>query len=137
MKNRSYNLIQMRPHIEKIKSFENMSRQEVFQNKTLRPILKLQNQLLLEIFRDYIIIRKGTFYNLNNLNRLDYIEKNITKDQKFQNSIKGIIIGHFTIDEYQIYNQDISSINKRIINLAIDRLKDQVEYFINRLTIHN
>ena len=53
------------------------------------------------------------------------------KDQKFQNSIKGIIIGHFTIDEYQIYNQDISSINKRIINLAIDRLKDQVEYFIN------
>tara|TARA_B100000780_G_scaffold175644_1_gene123014 strand:+ start:1738 stop:2151 length:414 start_codon:yes stop_codon:yes gene_type:complete len=137
MKNRSYNLIQMRPHIEKIKSFENMSRQEVFQNKTLRPILKLQNQLLLEIFRDYIITRKGTFYNLNNLNRLDYIEKNITKDQKFQNSIKGIIIGHFTIDEYQIYNQDISSINKRIINLAIDRLKDQVEYFINRLTIHN
>jgi len=137
MKNRSYDLIQMRPHIEKIKSFENMSRQEVFQNKTLRPILKLQNQLLLEIFRDYIITRKGTFYNLNNLNRLDYIEKNITKDQKFQNSIKGIIIGHFTIDEYQIYNQDISSINKRIINLAIDRLKDQVEYFINRLTIHN
>ena len=137
MKNRSYDLIQIRPHIEKIKSFENMSRQEVFQNKTLRPILKLQNQLLLEIFRDYIITRKGTFYNLNNLNRLDYIEKNITKDQKFQNSIKGIIIGHFTIDEYQIYNQDISSINKRIINLAIDRLKDQVEYFINRLTIHN
>lgn len=137
MKNRSYDLIQMRPHIEKIKSFENMSRQEVFQNKTLRPILKLQNQLLLEIFSDYIITRKGTFYNLNNLNRLDYIEKNITKDQKFQNSIKGIIIGHFTIDEYQIYNQDISSINKRIINLAIDRLKDQVEYFINRLTIHN
>ena len=137
MKNRSYDLIQMRPHIEKIKSFENMSRQEVFQNKTLRPILKLQNQLLLEIFRDYIITRKGTFYNLNNLNRLDYIEKNITKDQKFQNSIKGIIIGHFTIDEYQIYNQDISSINKRIINLAIDRLKDQVEYIINRLTIHN
>ena len=129
MKNRSYDLIQMRPHIEKIKSFENMSRQEVFQNKTLRPILKLQNQLLLEIFCDYIITRKGTFYNLNNLNRLDYIEKNITKDQKFQNSIKGIIIGHFTIDEYQIYNQDISSINKRIINLAIDRLKDQLEYF--------
>ena len=58
MKNRSYDLIQMRPHIEKIKSFENMSRQEVFQNKTLRPILKLQNQLLLEIFRDYIITRK-------------------------------------------------------------------------------
>ena len=37
------------------------SDEELFQNQSLRPILKLQNDLYIEIFKFYIIIGKSSF----------------------------------------------------------------------------
>lgn len=129
MNNRPNDLIRIRPDIINIKNFDKISEQEHFQNKTLRPILKLQNPLLVEVFRKYIDTHKGVFRELSNENRLDYIEKSLFKDQKFQNYIKGIIIGHFTIDEYLSYSQNAFALNKRIVSLAVERLKDQANLF--------
>ena len=129
MNNRSNDLIQIRPEIKKTLSFKKTNKIELFQNTTLRPILKLQNLLLIEAFRNYINIHKGVFYNLGISNRLNYIENALLKNQKFQNSIKGMIIGHFTIEEYQRFNQDSSELNKRIMSLVISRLKDQEQLF--------
>lgn len=129
MNNRSNDLIQIRPEIKKTLSFKKTSKIELFQNTTLRPILKLQNLLLIEAFRNYININKGVFYSLGIDNRLNYIENALLKNQKFQNSIKGMIIGHFTIEEYQSFNQDYSELNKRIMSLVIGRLKDQEQLF--------
>ena len=129
MNNRSNDLIQIRPEIKKTLSFKKTSKIELFQNTTLRPILKLQNLLLIEAFRNYININKGVFYSLGIDNRLNYIENALLKNQKFQNSIKGMIIGHFTIEEYQSFNQDSSELNKRIMSLVIGRLKDQEQLF--------
>jgi len=129
MNNRANDLIRIRPDIKKTKNFDKISEQEHFQNETLRPILKLQNPLLVEVFRKYIDTHKGVFLELSNENRLDYIEKDLFKDQKFQNYIKGIIIGHFTTDEYLSYSQNTSALNKRIVSLAIERLKDQANLF--------
>ena len=42
---------------------ENSSAEEKFQNQTLRPILKFQNDLFLEVFRNYATKQKGAFYN--------------------------------------------------------------------------
>jgi len=58
---------------------------------------------------------------------LDYIESSLIKDQKFRNSVKGMLIGHFTVAEYKVYQQQSSSLNKRMMHLVIDRLKDQVQ----------
>ena len=129
MNNRPNDLIRIRPDIINTKNFDKISEQEHFQNETLRPILKLQNPLLVEVFRKYIDTHKGVFRELSNENRLDYIEKALFKDQKFQNYIKGIIIGHFTIDEYLSYSQNTSALNKRIVSLAVERLKDQANLF--------
>ena len=35
----------------------------------------------------------------------------------------------FTIEEYDTYIQNSSSLNKRMMNLLIDRLKSQVQLF--------
>tara|TARA_B100000780_G_scaffold20366_1_gene13142 strand:+ start:10173 stop:10562 length:390 start_codon:yes stop_codon:yes gene_type:complete len=129
MSNRTYDLLKIRPDIKKIESFDKMSKNEHFQNETLRPILKMQNPILLEVFRNYIDTRKGVFYKLSNETRLEYIEKTLQKDQKIQNYIKGIIIGHFTIKEFNLYSQNISALNKRIMSLVIKRIKDQVSLF--------
>jgi len=106
--------------------FENSSAEEKFQNQTLRPILKFQNDLFLEVFKNYATKQKGVFFTLNPDKKMQYIENVIQKDIKFRNSLKGIIIGLFTISEYKDYIQNSSNLNKRMMNLLIERLKSQV-----------
>lgn len=129
MINRPDKLLKIRPDIKKIEGFDKMNNLESFQNQTLRPILKFQNPIILEVYRNYLDIRKGVFYKLSNEGRLDYIKKTLQKDQKIQNYIKGIIIGHFTVEEFNLYNQNRAPINKRIMSLVINRIKDQVNLF--------
>ena len=133
MNDRPNDLLRIRPEIKKTQDFKNMSIEERFQNKTLRPILKLQNPLLIVVFRNYIQKRKGVFYELSLEKKLAYIETILIKDQKFRNAIKGMLIGHFTITEYTVYLKQSSSLNKRMMNLVIERLKDQVQLFENPL----
>lgn len=106
---------------------ENSSAEEKFQNQTLRPILKFQNDLFLEVFRNYATKQKGVFFTLNPDKKMQYIENVIQKDIKFRNSLKGIIIGLFTISEYKDYIQNSSNLNKRMMNLLVERLKSQVQ----------
>ena len=127
MDSRSTNLKEIRPEIPQAKIHDNMSAEERFQNETLRPIIKLQNDLLIEVFKNYIRKHKGTFYELRLEQRLEYIEKSIQKDIKFRNSLKGILIGQFTLEEYQNYITNSSRLNKRMMNMVIERLKSQIQ----------
>ena len=105
------------------------SSDELFQNQVLRPILKLQNDLFIACFFNYISKNKTDFYSKTVDKKLDIIENTIQKDIKFRNSLKGMIIGLFTADEYAVYIKNSSSINKRMMNLLIERLKSQVQLF--------
>jgi len=106
-----------------------MSKDEQFQNGTLRPIIKFQNPLLIEAFKNYIVKHKNGFYELSVEKRLDYIENAIQKDIKFRNSLKGMVIGQFTVEEYMAYIQNSSALNKRMMNMVVERLKDQAQAF--------
>jgi len=103
------------------------SKEEAFQNKTLRPALKFQNDLLVEAFINYANKQKNHFYTLSVEKKLLYIENAIHKDIKFRNALKGMILGFFTVEEFKEYTQNSSNLNKRMMNLVIDRLKDQVQ----------
>ena len=129
MNDRPNDLLRIRPEIKKTEQFENMSVEERFQNETLRPILKLQNPLFLAVFHNYIEKRKGVFYSLGLEKKLNYIENSLNRDQKFGDSIKGMVIGLFTLEEYNAYSRNSSALNKRMINMVIERLKDQVQLF--------
>lgn len=129
METRDSSLISMRPEIPTAKITSNMSTGECFQNKTLRPVIKLQNDLLLAAFNNYVNKHKNMFYDLNVEKKLDYIENAIHKDMKFRNSLKGMIIGQFTIEEFEIYIQNSSALNKRMMDIVKERLKDNLLYF--------
>lgn len=103
------------------------SQEEIFQNKTLRPILKLQNDLFIEVVRNQINKHKIDFYNFPVEKKLAYIDHLIKNDMKFRNSLKGIIIGLFTIEEYDNYIQNSSNLNKRMMNMLIERIKNQIQ----------
>ncbi|MDF4222360.1 glyoxalase [Maribacter sp. M208] len=126
---RTQKLQSIRPLIASAKIMPNMSDDERFQNQTLRPILKLQNDLFLASFQNYIKKMKNTFYELKLEKRLDYVTKAIQKDVKFRNSLKGMIIGQFTVEEYELYIKNSSALNKRMMNMVIKRIQDQIQYF--------
>lgn len=129
MESRDQNLLNLRPEILSAKINETTTFEERFQNKTLRPVIKLQSNLLLEVFKNYISKHKNVFYELSLEKRIDYIENTIHKDMKFRNSVKGMIIGQFTIGEYEIYIKDSSALNKRMMNIVKERLLNNIQVF--------
>ncbi|MCK7590992.1 glyoxalase [Subsaxibacter sp. CAU 1640] len=129
MSNRTTHLLNIRPELSDAIIFENMSSDERFQNTTIRPIIKLQHDLLIEVFKNYVAKHKNVFYELSLQKQLDYIENAIHKDMKFRNSIKGMIIGQFTVEEYAIYTQNSSALNKRIMNIVKERFIGHIQVF--------
>ncbi|MDG1715533.1 glyoxalase [Lacinutrix sp.] len=127
MTTRDEQLLAIRPIISSIKISNNMSTDERFQNLTLRPIIKLQNDLFVEVFKNYISKHKNVFYELTLDKRMHYIDNAIHKDIKFRNALKGIIIGLFTIEEYKLYITNSSALNKRMMNLVIQRIQSQIQ----------
>ena len=107
------------------------SEDEFFQNETLRPILKLQNDLLLAVFENYLSKNKVVFQQFSVEKKLKFIENAIQKDIKFRNSLKGMVIGLFTLEEYNRYITNSSALNKRMMNLIIERIKSQVQLIAN------
>ncbi len=106
---------------------ENSSSEERFQNQTLRPILKLQNDLLLAVFTNHIQKNKRDFDTLTIERKMAYIDSAIQKDIKFRNALKGIVIGIFTLDEYSSYKQNSSMLNKRMMGMVNERFKSQLQ----------
>lgn len=129
MNTRDFDLKNIRPEILTATINDNMSIDERFQNLVLRPVVKLQSDLLIEVFRNYIVKHKSVFYNLALDKRTDYIENAIQKDMKFRNSLKGMIIGQFTTEEYLIYIKTSSALNKRMMNIVKERLLSNIQLF--------
>lgn len=107
----------------------NFSSEEYFQNKTLRPILKLQNELVLVVFNSYIKHQKGAFFKLDDEKKCDYVQNALQKDVALKNQCKGIVIALFTSEEYDKYSQHTTAINKRITSLVIERINSQIQFF--------
>jgi hypothetical protein len=100
---------------------------EQFQNEVLRPILKLQNDLIILSFQNYLRVNKINFNSFTVDKKVALIENSIHKDSKIREILKGIIIGLFTSNEYSLYTTNSSNFNKRIISMLIERLQSQIQ----------
>ena len=129
MTERDISLKDLRPDISRAKVMSNTGEEERFQNQTLRPIAKFQNDLLISMFKTYITKRKNTYYKLSLPEKQDYIDHAVKRDLKFRNLIKGIFLGLFTDDEYEEYIENATNLDKRIANLCVERLSSNIQYF--------
>lgn len=127
---RNKDLLNIRPTIAQAKVDDQTSPEERFQNLTLRPIIKLQHSLLIEIFKQYITRTKTKFSELSDHQRVIFMDKTFNKDTKFKNELKGVIIGQMTVKEYQTYTQNANVFNKRIMNMLGQRMKDSIEELV-------
>jgi hypothetical protein len=107
------------------------SSDELFQNQVLRPILKLQNDLVLAVFLNYLAKNRMALKNQTLEKKEATIENALQKDIKLQNIFKGMIIGLFTTDEYAVYLKNSSGLNKRMMGMLMERLKSQVQLLEN------
>lgn len=97
---------------------------EKFQNEAIRPIIKMQHNLLIILFKNYIKKRKIDFHNLKIEKQKAKINSILTKDIIFKNLILGSIIGHFSDEELTLYLKDSSELKKRILQIIKQRLQD-------------
>ncbi len=99
---------------------------ESFQNATLRPILKFQNELFVVLFQEKIKHKKSDFEKLNLAEKRSFIEKIYQKDLVFKQQNMGIVVGMFTQTELDFFLNNKQESVKRIISMLIQRLSRQV-----------
>ena len=121
---RSKQLTALRPNIPTIIEEQTVSSQERFQNLVLRPILKLQHELLVALFTHYVHKHKSVFAELSDLKKQAFIQQAIQRDSKFRNLLVGTIVGQFTVEEYQQFIQDERRLTKRMMDMCMKRLQD-------------
>ena len=100
---------------------------EQFQNTTLRPILKYQHDLLILHFKSYIIKRKNAYDKMTPLQKMDYIQQAVKMDIAFKNRLAGLVIGHFTNEEYIFFSENEGEFLRRLTDLIVQRLQSVVE----------
>lgn len=116
------NKTSIRPVLKNIGKIENSSLEEKFQNVTLRPIIKLQHELLIAFFENYLIRKKINFSDLRPLKKQELVSKIFKNDTMFKTELRGMIIGHFTFNEFIMYQTMTSDINKRLLIMIKERL---------------
>lgn len=97
---------------------------ELFQNKVLRPIIKMQSDLCLIHLGAKLHALKIDFKTLNTLKQIEVLTKIFSKDLSFKREIIGIIIGQFSIEEYKVYSTMVKEANRRITQIVLNRCID-------------
>ncbi len=120
------NKLDLRPTLD-IPISEESTEVENFQNQTLRPILKLQNDLYVALFESYAMRQKSDYETLSGAKKRTFIEQRLQKDMVLKNTFIGITIGLFTIDEIAVYATQSKDYNRRIITMLIERLKSHTK----------
>ena len=114
--------ISIRPVIEHIGTPDNKSPEEKFQNLTLRPIIKLQHELLVSFFENYLRRKKIDFTGVGSVKQEELVSKIFRNDNMFKAELRGLIIGLFSQDEFVMYLEIASETNKRMYNMIKERL---------------
>ena len=119
-------LMKGRPEIPFIQNTTKTLDIEVFQNKVLRPILKLQNTIFVSVFLDELRRKKQDFTTFNSEDKHKAIQRHLNTNSSLKQRFLGIVMGLFTNTEMDFYQRHMSAINKRIFSMLKIRLEDQL-----------
>jgi hypothetical protein len=99
---------------------------ETFQSLTLRPILKMQNTLFLQTFRQYALEKKVEIETLKPEKLEIYINTSLRKDLWLKSFLIGVVFGQFSEQEAAFFYNNKSELSKRIVTMLIERLRSQL-----------
>lgn len=124
--NRESNIVALRPHIESIDISGISNPAELFQNTVLRPILKFQNDLLVQLVIGYVRKRDIDIQKLDVNSKGAYVTNLLQKDIALRNIIIGVVLGLMTTEEIEKYYQIEAELRNRTIKMVMQRLIDQL-----------
>ncbi|WP_201977166.1 hypothetical protein [Hymenobacter rubidus] len=96
-----------------------------FLHTTLRPALKLQNDLLLAVVRDFVLDHHIPLAKAAPADQTRLLTELLARNTKLRYTLIGLITGVFTLAEYAFYQQHRSELNRRLWELAQRRILDQ------------
>lgn len=99
---------------------------EKFQNEIIRPIIKMQHNLLIGFFKNYLQKRKIDFSILTEREKRSKVSSIFKTDNNYKNITLGFVLGQFSMDEFNVYTNNSSEINKRILQIIAQRIKDSI-----------
>lgn len=97
---------------------------EVFQNEVLRPVIKMQHEIILAYIRsndqfNIVLSKKGARTEFQSA-----VHGFITKQQDIKNQLIGMVLGVLTEQELAFYRDHQNDINKRISQMISQRISD-------------
>lgn len=116
-------LIDIRPEIPSI-TLGNSGVVESFQNVTLRPIIKLQHDILMGITKKENTFQLAVVNASDRDNYRNLVGIWMQKRSKVKNQLIGIVLGIMTIEEHEEYLLHHQEYNRRIIQILVNRIAD-------------
>lgn len=121
---RDHAVLQLRPNLALANC---QSEEEQFQNHVLRPILKFQNDALIALSKHYIERHHRNFNALKQSAQETIIVRASKQDPEFRNPLIYVVVALLSQDELTLYNTHRASFNKRIVQMAVQRIISQLE----------
>ena len=103
-----------------------LKEEELFQNMVLRPVIKMQHDVLILRVKSYFVSKRVMFNVMDKQKRTLAIEQAFLGDNAFKKEIQGMILGQLDTTEYKRYLQNERTMNKRIIQMVRNRMLDSV-----------
>ena len=99
---------------------------ELFQNEVLRPILKMQHDIILKTFHNHIDKSSIKWNQLNQIKKVKCIDDQLSKNGQIKHLIIGLIVGHLNDLELDQYLRNAKEYNKRIIQMTKQRIQSTI-----------
>ena len=114
-------LIAIRPDLSHLDVSE-ASDAEVFQNVTLRPLLKMQHDLLVVWIKQFVHFDQLSHHAKDELDYNKLVKHFIQQTPAAKFQLIGLVVGHFTMEEWLAYSEQSAELNRRIITMAAERI---------------
>lgn len=118
-------MLRIRPYVPV--DTEEQRPMEQFQSRTLRPICKLQNPLILTTVARYLQKYNTGFEQMAPADQEAKARNLLKEDRRLKRSLVGLVAGHFTEDEYAFYLDHQREVRRRLVALFTQRVLDQME----------
>jgi hypothetical protein len=112
-----------RPMVSVMNSDET-SELECFQNETLRPVIKLQHDLLIRLFSTNPLVKNISASKGSRIEFQKKVKDLITGQPTMKNQLIGMVSGMLTTSEIEFYLSHQTELNKRIHGMICQRIAD-------------
>ena len=119
-------MVKVRPKLPDAITEGELKEEELFQNMVLRPVIKMQHDLLIMRVKSHFSSKRILFNVMDNKKRTAAIIQAFQSDHYLKKEIQGMITGQLSLAEFQQYLKSERSINKRIIQMVRNRMIDSL-----------